>query len=85
MAKIRSELGLFGIVDIVLNHTANNSAWIHDHPEACYSTDLIPRLYPAYLLDKTLQEISKEFSQGNCNFCRSAPYLNNERELDQIV
>ena len=64
MDSIRTDLGLFGIVDIVLNHTANNTKWIQQHPEACYNTDDQPRLYPAYLLDAELVKISKEFSMG---------------------
>lgn len=48
---LRTNLGLLGIVDIVLNHTANNSAWIQSHPESCYSTDEFPRLWPAWLVD----------------------------------
>ena len=30
----RSEYGLLGLIDVVLNHTANNSPWLLDHPEA---------------------------------------------------
>jgi glycogen debranching enzyme len=47
MDKLRNEEGLVGIVDIVLNHVAHNSAWIADHPEACFSTENVPRLWPA--------------------------------------
>lgn len=28
MKSLKNDLGLLGIVDIVLNHTANNSEWI---------------------------------------------------------
>jgi glycogen debranching enzyme len=51
--KIRDEEGLLGIVDIVLNHVAFNSAWIVDHPDACFSTEIVPRLWPAWLVDET--------------------------------
>lgn len=35
MMKIaKEEYGLLGCTDVVLNHTANNSAWLLDHPEA---------------------------------------------------
>ena len=83
--KTKSKLGLYGIVDIVLNHTANNSAWIQQHPEACYNTDDLPRLYPAYLLDAELKKISLEFMKGNVSWCPSAPYVRNERDLDMVV
>ncbi len=78
MTSIRQKHKLFGIVDIVLNHTANNSQWIDDHPEACYSTDEVPRLYPAYLLDAVLVQVSKDYSQGNVSWCPSAPFLRSE-------
>jgi len=30
----REEYGLLSMTDIVLNHTANDSPWLHQHPEA---------------------------------------------------
>lgn len=30
----REEYGLLSLTDVVLNHTANNSPWLVDHPEA---------------------------------------------------
>ena len=54
VSSLKDEHGLLGIVDIVLNHTANNTSWIQDHPEACYSTEMVPRLWPAWLLDAEL-------------------------------
>lgn len=35
MLKIaREEYGLLSLTDVVLNHTANDSPWLNDHPEA---------------------------------------------------
>lgn len=36
----REEYGLLGLTDVVLNHTANDSPWLLDHPEAGKRTDL---------------------------------------------
>lgn len=30
----REEYGLLNLTDVVLNHTANNSTWLEEHPEA---------------------------------------------------
>ena len=30
----KEEYGLLGLIDVVLNHTANDSPWLLDHPEA---------------------------------------------------
>ena len=85
MSEIRSDLSMFGIIDIVLNHTANNSEWIHKYPGACYGTGNIPRLWPAWLLDKEFQDISEEFSQGNVAWCPSAPFVETVQAVDQVV
>lgn len=34
LKSIKDEWGMLGMMDVVLNHTANNSAWLEDHPEA---------------------------------------------------
>lgn len=78
MDKLRNEEGLVGIVDIVLNHVAHNSPWIADHPEACFSTENVPRLWPAWLLDEAFMKMSEEYALGRISSCKSAPYLKTE-------
>ena len=52
------------IVDIVLNHTADNSSWINEHPEATYNTDVCPQLHTAWLLDNALTELTTDMIEG---------------------
>lgn len=61
---LRTNQGLLSIVDIVLNHTATDSKWIVDHPEATYNTDDCPHLWSAYLLDKAIHDFSDRFADG---------------------
>jgi len=49
---------LLSLTDIVLNHTAHNSDWLLDHPEAGYNLTTAPWLESAYLLDTKLLELS---------------------------
>ena len=63
VTELRNEYELLGIVDIVLNHTANNSEWLLEHPEAGYNTDNYPHLNSAYVLDRALFEFSVDFYQ----------------------
>ena len=46
--------GLLPVTDVVWNHTADNSPWLEEHPEAGYSPSNSPWLEPALLLDDAL-------------------------------
>jgi glycogen debranching enzyme len=77
---------LLGIIDIVLNHTAGNSDWLLDHPEAAYNTDDCPHLTAAYVLDRAVNDFSCDFAnRRNVDDCPSAPYINNEGDLRAVL
>lgn len=48
---------LLSLTDIVLNHTAHNTPWLQEHPEAGYNLTTAPWLESAYLLDTKLLEL----------------------------
>ncbi|SPQ18522.1 52d3b593-4ab6-48fa-90fe-d7bacb49fd56 [Thermothielavioides terrestris] len=54
---------LLSLTDIVLNHTANNSQWLQEHPEAGYNLTTAPWLESAYLLDSKLLELGFKLEQ----------------------
>ncbi|KAG1849422.1 glycoside hydrolase family 13 protein [Suillus subalutaceus] len=47
----KEEYGLLNLTDVVLNHTASDSPWLVDHPEAGHSPANTPNLTPAFELD----------------------------------
>jgi glycogen debranching enzyme len=51
---------LLGLTDIVLNHTANNSKWLEEHPEAGYNVETAPWLESALELDTALIKYGEE-------------------------
>uniref|UniRef100_A0A060T7E8 Glycogen debranching enzyme n=1 Tax=Blastobotrys adeninivorans TaxID=409370 RepID=A0A060T7E8_BLAAD len=55
--------GLLPIIDVVLNHTAHNSEWLKDHPEAGYSWETAPHMRPAIELDNKLIEYSSKLTE----------------------
>lgn len=83
---LKEEYRMLGIVDIVLNHTANNSEWLLHHPEAAYNTRDCPHLASAYAFDKAISDFSDDFAnRRNVNECPSAPYINNESDLKAVL
>ena len=51
---MEKEHGLLAMTDVVWNHTANNSKWLEEHPEAGYNVDTAPWLESALELDTAL-------------------------------
>ncbi|KAF4126960.1 glycogen debranching enzyme [Geosmithia morbida] len=51
---------LLSLTDIVLNHTANNTRWLEEHPDAGYNLNTAPWLESAYELDTKLIELSSK-------------------------
>ena len=62
--SVRSEWGMVSICDIVLNHTANETAWLADHPEATYNLTNSPHLRPAFLLDRCVKRLARDIGEG---------------------
>ncbi|ORY09293.1 glucanotransferase domain of glycogen debranching enzyme-domain-containing protein [Clohesyomyces aquaticus] len=58
--KMHEEFHMLAMTDVVWNHTANNSKWLQDHPEAGYSVETSPWLRPALDLDTALVKFGKD-------------------------
>ena len=58
--KMEKEYNLLGLTDIVLNHTANNSQWLEEHPEAGYNVETAPWLESALELDTALLKYGED-------------------------
>ncbi|CAO1628195.1 unnamed protein product [Parajaminaea phylloscopi] len=65
LLKIRQEYGMLSLMDVVLNHTANSSEWLNEHPEAGYSPLNSPHLTPAEELDRALLAFSDNLASFN--------------------
>lgn len=72
---------MLSICDIVLNHTANESPWLKEHPECTYNLMNCPHLKPAYLLDLTLYKFSLEVAKGMWEFSGVPAAVNSEDHL----
>ncbi|VDC00989.1 unnamed protein product [Peniophora sp. CBMAI 1063] len=57
------EYGLLSLTDVVLNHTANNSPWLEQHPEAGFSPANTPHLTPALELDDAMVNFSGSLAE----------------------
>lgn len=54
---------LLSLTDIVLNHTAHNTLWLQEHPDAGYNLVTAPWLESAYLLDTKLLELGFKLTE----------------------
>ena len=61
--RMEQEYEMLGLTDVVFNHTANNSKWLEEHPEAGYNLETAPWLEAPYELDNALLEYSDNLSK----------------------
>ena len=57
--SMEEEHELLGLTDVVFNHTANNSKWLEEHPDAGYNCLTAPWLESALEVDDALIEYSR--------------------------
>ncbi|KAG5898798.1 hypothetical protein JTB14_011008 [Gonioctena quinquepunctata] len=84
ISKLREEWKMTSICDIVLNHTANESKWIQDHPEVTYNCLNCPYMRPAYLLDAALHQFSLDVKKGLYEDRGITSEVNTEEHLNAI-
>ncbi|KAK8114759.1 Glycogen debranching enzyme [Apiospora kogelbergensis] len=63
VSSLEKNHSLLSLTDIVLNHTAHNSKWLMEHPEAGYNLTTAPWLESAYLLDTKLLEFGSKLEE----------------------
>ncbi|KAL1140348.1 hypothetical protein AAG570_000280 [Ranatra chinensis] len=75
---------MLSICDIVLNHSANESEWLGEHPECGYNLNNSPHLRPAYLLDWALHTFSNDVAKGLYEISGIPPNISTEDHLQAI-
>ncbi|ORY36809.1 hypothetical protein BCR33DRAFT_758962 [Rhizoclosmatium globosum] len=75
-----SEYGILSITDVVWNHTAHNSAWLQEHPEAGYNLETAPHLRSAFELDEAIMGLWKDLTKAGIPLA-----LRTEEHLTQIM
>lgn len=60
---MESKHRLLALTDVVFNHTANNSQWLLEHPDAGYNHETAPHLIAAMELDKGLLQFSANLAK----------------------
>ena len=80
IARMEHDYGLLAMTDVVLNHTANNSPWLEEHPESGYNLETAPWLESAYELDTKLLSFSEQLE--NLGF---PTVLKSEGDLSRLI
>jgi len=82
--ELRNKYHIGGIIDIVLNHSAENSEWLGKNPQSGFNLKNFPHLNCAYELEVILLNYSQRYSDKKVS-CASAPYINNENDLRELI
>ncbi|KAI8607433.1 glucanotransferase domain of glycogen debranching enzyme-domain-containing protein [Chytriomyces sp. MP71] len=80
LIRSKDEFGILSITDVVWNHTAHNSKWLEEHPEAGYNLETAPHLRAAYELDEAIISLDKDLAQASIPTA-----LQTEEHLTQVM
>ncbi|CAF9943547.1 MAG: hypothetical protein ALECFALPRED_000598 [Alectoria fallacina] len=80
IARMEQEYGLLGLTDVVWNHTADNSPWLEEHPEAGYNINTAPWLESALELDDALLKFGNELESY-----KLPTTLKNQNDLEKVM
>ncbi|PVU96658.1 hypothetical protein BB561_001053 [Smittium simulii] len=81
LIKMEKTYNIIGVIDVVWNHTANNTKWLESHPEAGFNLINSPHLRAAAEIDQKLAQIAKNISKYGFNDNKVA----NEQDVDRLV
>jgi glycogen debranching enzyme len=79
--ELKRDWDMHVITDVVWNHTAFDSPWLPDHPDAGYNLVNSPHLRPAYALDVALAQFSQEIAEGKWQNAGISPYISSENDV----
>ena len=80
VAKMEKDYGLLGMTDVVWNHTANNSDWLEEHPDAGYNVKTAPWLESALEIDTALLQFGQDLENYGL-----PTVLKDEGDLSRII
>lgn len=82
LQRAKKKYGLGSITDVVLNHTAFDSPWLLEHPEAGYSAYNTPHLAPAIALEDALLALTDKIASLGLSKVTSESDLD---KLDPVI
>ncbi|KAJ3244446.1 hypothetical protein HDU78_010990 [Chytriomyces hyalinus] len=80
LLRARNEFGILSCTDVVWNHTAHNSQWLQEHPEAGYNLQTAPHLRAAFELDEAICNMYTDLESAGISAA-----LKTEDHLTQIM